>query len=355
MVPGGSPVSAADAFPTGRWPLGRWVAACTAAEAIGMTAAAAAARVADHLGRTGGGAAPLLVVVGGGLVEGTALGVLQGRVLSRVVGRRPAQRWAAVTLLLAGVGWAAASAPAVLAGPGTSEQQPPPLTVVLLGAALLGLSMGGLLGAGQAWALGGSVTRPWRWVPVSTAAWGVAMTMIFIGATALPSTWPWQAVLPVGTLTGLAAGALLGVVSGWFLPVVDGLPAHNVALLRLLARPGRASRRFVGLRLFGRTSGHPVELPVAYAEDGCELIVVPGHWERKRWWRNLVPPAEVSVLRDGAWAPARARVVRPEEPAYTHARSAYRTRWTGTALPEDQPLVVLSLTRPRSPHTTTDE
>jgi hypothetical protein len=73
VVPGASPVTAAGAFPTGRWPLGRWVAACTAAEAIGMTAAAAAARLADQLGRAGGGAVPLLVVVGGGLVEGAAL------------------------------------------------------------------------------------------------------------------------------------------------------------------------------------------------------------------------------------------------------------------------------------------
>jgi hypothetical protein len=214
---------------TGRWPLGRWVVACTAAEAIGMTAAAAAARVGDQLGRTRGGAAALLVVVLGGLVEGAALGVLQGRVLVQVVGTGPARRWAGVTVLVAGLGWAAASAPAALAGPERDGPHGPPEAVVLLGGTLLGLSMGAVLGAAQAWALRGSVARPWRWVPVSAAGWTVAMTAIFVGATAPAPSWPWQAVVPVGTLTGLAAGALLGLVSGWFLPVVDRVPAQDVA------------------------------------------------------------------------------------------------------------------------------
>ena len=50
-----------------------WVAACAAAETVGMTAAAGAARVADGLPTS----AALSVVVAGGLVEGTALGVAQ--------------------------------------------------------------------------------------------------------------------------------------------------------------------------------------------------------------------------------------------------------------------------------------
>ena len=61
-----------------------WVVACAVAEAIGMTAAAGAARSAtaltDH-GVTHATAWGLLVVVLGGLVEGTALGWLQARAL----------------------------------------------------------------------------------------------------------------------------------------------------------------------------------------------------------------------------------------------------------------------------------
>lgn len=191
----------------------RWVLACVAAEAVGMTAAASAARLADALrGEGGGPLAVLAVVVAGGLVEGAALGGLQGAVLRPLVGRVAARRWAVVTFVVAGVGWAAASAPSAYAAEDTSGTAPP-LWLVLAGAAALGATMGLLLGLGQAAALRAEVARPWRWVRVSALAWTPTMVVIFTGATLPAADWPAIVVVPLGTVTGLVAGAVLGLLS----------------------------------------------------------------------------------------------------------------------------------------------
>lgn len=78
-----------------------------------------------------------------------------------------------------------------------------------------------VLGA-QAAALRGAVAHPARWFAATTAAWPVAMTVIFLGATAPDTTWPVWSVLVLGTVTGVVAGGLLGVVSGWFLSSLTG-------------------------------------------------------------------------------------------------------------------------------------
>ena len=200
-----------------------WVAACAIAEAVGMAAAAGAARYATSLadrGVTHANAWGLAVVVLGGLVEGTALGWLQARALNGVLGPAGRRRWLFSTLLVAGLGWAAASAPAALAGSDAGDQ--PPLVLVLLGAAALGVVMGAVLGAAQASALRNLVRHPWRWVTGSTLGWTVAMPVIFLGATSVGASWPWWLVVPAGAVTGLMAGSALGVVSGPFLETLDG-------------------------------------------------------------------------------------------------------------------------------------
>ena len=79
-----------------------------------MTAAAGAARSAtaltDHA-VSHATAWGLLVVVLGGLVEGTALGWLQARALDTILGPTGRRHWVLVTVLVAGLGWAAASRP----------------------------------------------------------------------------------------------------------------------------------------------------------------------------------------------------------------------------------------------------
>jgi hypothetical protein len=332
------PISASTA--RGKLALPGWTVACALAEAIGMTAAAAAARTADVLHQAGvDRVAGLAVVVAGGLVEGAALGALQSRVLGPALGARVARRWLLVTAAVAGVGWALASAPSALSGAGDGTA--PPLPLVLAAAGVLGAVMGLALGAAQSTVLRGNVTRPWRWPSRSAAAWAPAMVVIFLGATLPSPQWPTAVVVPLGTLTGLLAGVTLGVVSGPLLSTLDGPPVHNAMVLRLLgSRAHRMlDRSLVGLRVVGTVTGVVRELPVQYAADGDGIVVLPGHPDGKKWWRNLRGGAEVTVLLGGRWSAGYGVVLSPGDAGYAAAAETYRRRWPRARLPEGQPLV----------------
>lgn len=189
-----------------------WVRACVVAETIGMGAAATAAVLAQRLGPVVGPA----VVVCGGLVEGVALGWLQSSVLARRFPRLVRRGYLSATVVVAGLGWAAASAPAALAGDDAGTT--PPWPVVVVGAAGLGLVMGVLLGAAQSLALRGAVARPRRWTWVSAAGWTAAMVVVFTGATLPSASWSPAWILLTGPVTGAAAGAVLGLVTAPLVP-----------------------------------------------------------------------------------------------------------------------------------------
>ena len=187
-----------------------------------MTAAASSARISqDLVGEPSGSreiAISLAIVVGGGLVEGTALGMAQASAfrVTHPTLRRTA--YVLVTVMFAGLGWAAASAPAALAGGGDGSA--PPRLLVLAGGALLGATMGLLLGAAQAVVLRRTVQRPLQWLPANAVAWTAAMLVIFLGATTPDAGWAtWQVAL-LGTATGSVAGALLGLVLGRWVPTL---------------------------------------------------------------------------------------------------------------------------------------
>jgi hypothetical protein len=128
--------------------------------------------------------------------------------------------------VVAGLGWAAASAPALFADQGAVGSAPP-LLLIVAGAGALGAVMGLLLGAPQGAALRGHVSRPWRWAEVSALAWTPAMVVIFLGATVPSAKWATMAVALTGAFTGLVAGTLLGVLSGALMSVLDGQPVEN--------------------------------------------------------------------------------------------------------------------------------
>lgn len=188
-----------------------------------MAASAGAARAGEATTRS----TAFSLVVLGGLVEGTALGVAQSTALrSRLDGRRTA--WTIATVLVAGLGWAAGAAPSTLADP---DGSPPALRLVLVGALGIGLVAGPALGVAQALVWRGLVRHPWRWVAANTVAWSVAMPVIFVGASTAGAGWPWWVVVGYAAATGLVAGAALGVLTGAWLPALDGPPLRHRAVL----------------------------------------------------------------------------------------------------------------------------
>jgi hypothetical protein len=230
-----------------------------------MTAAAAAAKSSQALvGEPGNGreaAVALSLVVGGGLVEGLALGGLQAVALRRWLPELDRRRWLLVTTGVAGLGWALASAPAVLSGPDGGSS--PALPLVLSGAVGLGAVMGALLGGAQAPGLRGHVRHPWRWVAANAAAWAPAMAIIFLGATAPRAEWPGPSVVVLGAVTGLAAGTVLGLVSGWFLPTLDGPPTYNRPLVQVRLGASRAPQSPAPARSWHSTSTR-AQTPIPY-------------------------------------------------------------------------------------------
>lgn len=210
----------------------RWVGLCASAEAVGMTAAAVAAKLSQHvLGDHPSGwdaALALMLVVTGGLVEGGALGALQANGLQRLIPRLNRRRWLLVTVTVAGLGWAAASVPGVFSDDGGGAE--PALLVVVAGALALGAAMGAVLGAAQSTTLRRLVAHSGRWMLANTIAWPPTMVVIFVGATTPEGDWSIVTVAALGAITGLAAGTVLGVVTGLFLTDLDGAVHENGAV-----------------------------------------------------------------------------------------------------------------------------
>jgi deazaflavin-dependent oxidoreductase (nitroreductase family) len=289
------------------------------------------------------------VVVLGGLVEGTALGLLQAWVLGTRWPRLSRLRFAALTVVVAGIGWAAASAPSALSG--NSDQAGPPVLLMVLAGLGLGLVMGPVLGAAQALALRDVVAHPWRWVGANAVAWPAAMALIFTGASTAGAHWSLPVLVAYGAATGALAGTALGLVTAGWMASLDGQPVANRLALAMVAH-GRLGmhRKLVGLGITVRRTGAVIQFPVQYADHDTGLVVVPGHPEHKRWWHNLTSTdTSVWVLDGSGWHPAVARILLPAEEEYAAALAAYRRRWTRFQGPVDQPLVVLHLVGPGIP------
>lgn len=109
-------------------------------------------------------------------------------------------------------------------------------------------------------------------------------------------------------------------------------PANRVVLAVLRSPLHRMlSRALVELQVRGRRTGQFVNLPVQYARDGDLLVILPGHAERKMWWRNLADAAEVSVRLRGAGLHGRAEVLRSGTPAFRAALERYVHRFPRAA------------------------
>jgi hypothetical protein len=326
----------------------RWTALCAVAEGIGMTAAATAAKTSQTLiGEPVNNREVLLalsIAVAGGLVEGLALGGLQAAGLGRLLPDLNRPQWVVVTTAVAGVGWAGASAAA--GGSGQDDGAAPSLLLILGMSVVLGAVMGALLGAIQATVLRSQVRHPWRWVTANMTAWAPAMAVIFFGASLPGAHWPAWVVIPLATVTGLAAGAILGLITGWFLPDLEGGSAHNRIILSVLGNRAHRllDRPLVALRVRGVVSGQTLEFPVQYAADDNAVVIVPGRPEAKLWWHNLQEPASVEVLLAGRWQPGYGMLLLPDEPGYDDAIQTYRQRWPRTRIAPDTPLVQVRFT-----------
>jgi hypothetical protein len=330
----------------------RWIALLAMAEAVGMTAAAGAARIGQAVVPDPHGPGPMTLAIAlataGGVVEGSAVGVATARLLRPLAPDLPVRRWVIVTTLVAAIGWAGGTIPSALSGTDDATAGPS-RWLVIAGALGLGLLMGAGLGWTQAGLLRHRVSFPLRWVGASALAWAPAMAVIFLGATTPAATWPVPAVLGLAAVTGLLAGSVLGLILGWSVPSLTGTSASGRVLLAARRSPRfrrLVPRGLIGLKVQGARTGTWHSLPVLAAGDGRSLVVLPGRPEHKLWWRNLIRPSRVELLRNGSWEPAEAWVIGSQDHAYPAARAAYRRRFPHIDIPSDARLVRIIPTSP---------
>ena len=174
-------------------------------------------------------ASPVLVALGavamvakGTLIEGAVVGFAQGRELGRVLPRFSHREWVVATAVGAGVAWLLGMAPSTvvaLASPPTDTgvSAEPPVAVVLVLAAGMGLALGPILALPQWWVLRRMVPRAGWWVAANAAAWAVGMAVIFAGIQLIPNDASWFAAAAEVAVTCVLAGFAVGAVHGLML------------------------------------------------------------------------------------------------------------------------------------------
>jgi deazaflavin-dependent oxidoreductase (nitroreductase family) len=87
------------------------------------------------------------------------------------------------------------------------------------------------------------------------------------------------------------------------------------------------SRSVLLLTIVGRTSGRAITFPVQYAASDSGLVIFPGHFERKQWWRNLQHASPIEVLLEGTRRTGTGRTLAAEPAESDDAIAAYLRRF----------------------------
>jgi hypothetical protein len=159
-----------------------------------------------------------------GAIEGAVLGFAQARVLRRALDDLPVVAWTGVTAAAAVVAYVIGFAPAQL-GNRLTEVPPAVLTPLASVAAVVLLAT---IGFAQWTLLRQRVSRAWRWIPVTAAAWAAGL-----GAFIAVTTPLWQPHQPIalvaaiGLLGGLVMAATVAAITGAALPHLLLSPART--------------------------------------------------------------------------------------------------------------------------------
>lgn len=201
-------------FSTERNLFGRWLVSCAAGELLGIGVAAG---VGYSLNVTVGEpdtaakkALVLAAMVLAGVLEGSAIGTFQWRVLRHRFPRITARAWVGATVAIAVLGWFFGMLPSTLsagqAEPITSATEPS-LGFILLMSALMGAGAGAAFGFFQWWVLRHHAERAGRWILANLVGWGLGMPWICLAAS-LPTE---NTGVPLVVLMGAVAGSLTGL------------------------------------------------------------------------------------------------------------------------------------------------
>ena len=210
---------AAKRWPWGFW--GRWVAANAFAELIGLGSSALLwiAFLAGLEARLGILTSATVVVVGSTLLEGTAVGVIQWRVLRSALPKLRLAAWWSATAVGVLIAWSLGMIPSTLLSmdsAASSAAPPPAMSDALMYtlAAVMGLVLGPVLGLPQWLVLRRHFAHAGLWIAANAVAWCWGMLVIFMVISFVPAGGITVSTVLI-VLGGLAlAGAVVGGIHG---------------------------------------------------------------------------------------------------------------------------------------------
>lgn len=326
-----------------------WMGAVTLGEFVGFSVPAVAG--AWVLGSATTLSLPVLVAAGA--VEGAVLGTSQALVLRRVLPGLSPGRWVGVTAAGAAIAWALGLLPSATVD--LWSRWPLPATV--LAAALVAVLLVCSLGAAQWCVLRRHVAHAGSWVWGTALAWGIGLLVFTALTTPLwqPSQ-PRQTVVAIGALGGLGMATTMAGVSGLVLLHLLEIRPRSIGqrTQKRLVNPvvsavlrSRWHRLLSGstvlLTYAGWRTGRRRILPVMYAQDGPDLVLVAGAHRKKAWWRNFTQAEDVEVLIRGTRHRGRARRVLLFDAGYEHTLSLYRRRFPRARVAVGAPVIRVCL------------
>lgn len=185
----------------GRWNP-EWIRACLVGELLGFVPPAVTGAMLVALG------APEIVLVVGlvaaGAVEGLILGRTQNTVLQRLI--PGVTGWPSTTAFAAGLAWLAGMGGSSLVGAVGAKG-----LIIAVPGWIIGLFAMGVL---QARRLRPVVPDAWSWVPATTVAWLVGVSIPVAALSIVPNNWPPAVHVVVAIPAAVAMGATVGAITG---------------------------------------------------------------------------------------------------------------------------------------------
>lgn len=206
----------------------QWVLANAGAELIGLGGSAAVLVGFNVLSQNVQAVVDVLLmalvaILLGTFFEGIVVGFAQWHVLRRALPRLSRGTWVTFTAAGAGVAWLLGMIPStliaisqVVATPDAVAQTPtePSDLAMMLGAAVMGLVLGAVLGYPQHLALARHVHGSGWWVLANALAWVPGMMIVFYGAGSVPAGGLSLTAIAIIAASTLVAGAVVGAVHG---------------------------------------------------------------------------------------------------------------------------------------------
>ncbi len=153
------------------------------------------------------GVSELVLVAGlvaAGVLEGLVLGRAQGIVLRQLI--PGVTCWAEATGVAAGLAWLAGMGGSSLVGAVGAKG-----LIVAVPGWIIGLLAMGVL---QSWRLRSVVPDAKRWIPATTLAWLIGVTIPVVALSVVPNQWPPAVHILVAIPAAVAMGATVGAITG---------------------------------------------------------------------------------------------------------------------------------------------